>query len=201
MALGLIFNAMLSSQIHIPYKVLRVDPTTRITISKDPSINSMVYWEPLTEDKATLIVGKYCSIATKVSFYLGGNHNTKRISTYLPDLSYGVDKSQDLLTNGDIIIENDVWIGREATILSGVTIGTGSVIGTRAVVAKSVEPYSIVVGNPGRAIKKRFDDRQIEILLRSVWWNWDPEKIKNNAHIIFGESFEDFERLVSTEPH
>ena len=177
-----------------------MDPTTRITINKDPSIISMVYWEPLTEDKATLIVGKYCSIATKASFYLGGNHNINRISTYIPNLSYNLDKSRDLLTKGDIIIENDVWIGREATILSGVTIGTGSVIGTRAVVAKDVEPYSIVVGNPGRAIKKRFDDRQIEILLRSEWWNWDPEKIKNNAHIIFGESFEDFERLVLTEP-
>ena len=51
-------------------------------------------------------------------------------------------------TNGDVIIGNDVWIGDIATIMSGVTIGDGTVIVNNSHVVKSVEPYSLVGGNP-----------------------------------------------------
>lgn len=177
--------------------LISIDSSSRITVSHNSLNNSCIYYETLTEKDACLKIGKFCSIASKVSFFLGGNHNINRISTWLPYLDMKYDQSRDLLTKGDIIIENDVWIGRDSTILSGVKIGTGSVIGTSAVVAKDVEPYSIVVGNPAKIIKKRFDDRQIQILLKSEWWNWSIEKIKNNSHIIFGESFEEFEKLVN----
>ena len=39
---------------------------------------------------------------------------------------------------------------------AGVDIGTGAVIGMGAVVTREVAPYSIVVGNPARGIRKRF---------------------------------------------
>lgn len=54
-----------------------------------------------------------------------------------------------------VIIEDDVWIGARVCILPGVVIGQGSVIGACAVVAKSVPPYSVVVGNPARIVKNR----------------------------------------------
>lgn len=54
-----------------------------------------------------------------------------------------------------IIIEDDVWIGSRVIILPGVCIGKGSVIGAGAVVTKSIEPYSIVGGNPAKLIRKR----------------------------------------------
>jgi maltose O-acetyltransferase len=54
-----------------------------------------------------------------------------------------------------VIIEDDVWIGMRAIILPGVRIGRSSIIGAGAVVAKNVPPFSIVVGNPGRVVKKR----------------------------------------------
>ena len=182
---------------HNHYKhLIELHYTSRITNSDNPSFQTLVYYEELTENDAKLKIGKYCSIAPKVSFYLGGNHNINRISTWLPPLEWEFDSKRDLLTKGDIIIENDVWVGRDVTILSGVKIGNGSVIGTGSVVAKDVEPYSIMVGNPAKCIKKRFSDEQIEFLQKTKWWDLDINVIKENSKIIFGESFDDFIKIM-----
>ena len=53
------------------------------------------------------------------------------------------------------VIEDDVWVGARALILPGVKIGKGSVIAAGSVVAKNVEPYSIVAGNPAKLIRSR----------------------------------------------
>jgi acetyltransferase-like isoleucine patch superfamily enzyme len=58
-------------------------------------------------------------------------------------------------TNNPIDIQDDVWIGEKAVILKNVTIGRGSVVGAGSVVTKSVDPYSIVAGNPAKVIKIR----------------------------------------------
>ena len=52
------------------------------------------------------------------------------------------------------IINNNVWIGDKATVLGGVTIGENSIIGAHSVVTHNVPPNSVVVGIPGRVIKK-----------------------------------------------
>ena len=49
----------------------------------------------------------------------------------------------------------DCWIGMGVSILPGVTIGEGCVVGAGAVVAKSLEPWSVAVGNPAKAIRDR----------------------------------------------
>ena len=59
---------------------------------------------------------------------------------------------------GDVMIGNHVWIGYRAIILPGVTIGDGAVVGAGAVVAKDVEPYAIVAGNPACKIGERNRD-------------------------------------------
>jgi maltose O-acetyltransferase len=50
------------------------------------------------------------------------------------------------------VIEDDVWIGFNSTILKGVTIGKGAVVGAGSVVTKDVAAYTIVAGNPAKAI-------------------------------------------------
>ena len=54
-----------------------------------------------------------------------------------------------------VIIEDDVWIGWRAIILPGVRIGRSSIISAGAVVAKDVPPFSVVVGNPAKVVRKR----------------------------------------------
>ena len=113
---------------------------------------------------------------------MGGNHRVDWVTTYpFNVLPQYFSKGKDILghpaSKGDIIIGNDVWIGNGASIMSGVSIGDGAVIGARAVVAKDVKPYEIVVGNPAKPIKMRFDDDTIEKLLELKWWNLSIDEI------------------------
>ena len=57
-------------------------------------------------------------------------------------------------------IEDNVYIASGAKILGGITIGKGSVIGANSVVTKDIPPYSLVLGIPGKVIRK-IDNRAI----------------------------------------
>src|SRR6478609_6192545 len=48
---------------------------------------------------------------------------------------------------------DNVWIGMNAVILKGVTIGENSVVAAGSVVTKSVEPNTVVAGNPAVIVK------------------------------------------------
>lgn len=62
--------------------------------------------------------------------------------------------SKQALNSKPIKIEEGCWIGEKTTILPGVIIGKKSIIGANSVITKNVDPYTIVVGNPAKAIKK-----------------------------------------------
>ena len=55
---------------------------------------------------------------------------------------------------GKVILKHDCWIGAGAIILPNIIIGENSIVGAGSVVTKDVEPYSIVVGNPAKIIKR-----------------------------------------------
>ena len=59
-----------------------------------------------------------------------------------------------------VVIGKGCWIAPSCIILPGVSIGENSVVGSGSIVLKDVEPYTVVVGNPARLIKKidRKDD-------------------------------------------
>jgi len=112
-----------------------------------------------------LTIGHFCSIGAGVEFMLGGNHAMDGFSTFPFKVKY-FGHSSEALSRGPIVIGDDVWIGNKAMIHSGVSIGQGAVIGAGAIVTKNVPAYSVVVGNPGRVVRRRFDDAVIEQLLR-----------------------------------
>ncbi len=58
------------------------------------------------------------------------------------------------LKTAPIKIGDNVWIGMNAVILKGVTVGENSVVAAGSVVTKSVEPNTVVAGNPAVAVKK-----------------------------------------------
>ncbi len=138
-----------------------------------------------------LRIGRFTTIGPGADFLMpGGNHPMVGVSTY-PFTMFGgrwteatLDAFMGLAQVGDTVVGNDVWIGREAVVLPGVTIGDGAVVGAHAVVAKDVNPYEIVVGNPARVVRTRFDKEQVELLLRLCWWDWPVEAITRHAALI-----------------
>lgn len=131
-----------------------------------------------------LIIGKFCQIASGVEFIMNGaNHQMNAVSTYpfytLDGWNQTVPKKEDMPIKGDTIIGNDVWIGQNVTILPGAHIGDGGIIGANSVVGSNIPPYTIVVGNPARQIRKRFDDELIKILEKLKWWDKSIEEINN----------------------
>lgn len=54
---------------------------------------------------------------------------------------------------GKVLLKKGCYIGTGAIILPGVTIGEGAIIGAGSVVAKDVDSFSVVIGNPCRMIR------------------------------------------------
>lgn len=129
-------------------------------------------------------IGKFCSIAAQVRIN-PGNHPLERAAlhhfTYRSALfELGEDDPSffDWRRQSHVTIGNDVWIGHGVTVMPGVTIGDGAAIGSGSVVTKDVEPFSVVVGVPGKVLRKRFDDETCEKLIRLKWWDWPHAHIK-----------------------
>lgn len=154
------------------------------------------------DENAHLLIGRYSSLAFRLVFSIGENHNYRYVTTY-PFRQRNIKSKialhpnwtdKDFYTEANhyqIIIGNDVRIGSDVKILGGVKIGSGAVIGANSVVTKDVPPYAVVVGNPARVIKYRFDDETIKKFMQIQWWNWSTEKIWNNVAL-----FEDPEQFI-----
>ena len=142
-----------------------------------------------------LIIGKFCQIASGVEFVMNGaNHQMNAVSTFpfytLEGWKQTPPTRNDLPIKGDTIIGNDVWIGQNATILPGVHIGDGAIIGANSVVGSNVEPYTIVVGNPAKALRKRFDEELIDIMEKLKWWDKSIEEINNLIPLLANSNLE-----------
>lgn len=121
-------------------------------------------------------IGKFCSIAQRVSIGLG-QHPTSYVSSH-PSFYSSSQPLAKTFCSSDIynpfkrtFIGNDVWIGQNAIVLDGVTIGSGSIIGAGAVVTKDIPEYAIVVGIPAKIKRYRFDLEICSKLLEIKWWN------------------------------
>jgi acetyltransferase-like isoleucine patch superfamily enzyme len=109
----------------------------------------------------------HISASTKVEI---GNNVLLASKIFISDLNHGsydeVNSSDPFvrpanrdLSSSPVVIKDNVWIGESVCIMPGLTIGYGSIIGALSVITKDVPDLCIVVGNPGRVIKK-FDKAQ-----------------------------------------
>ena len=84
------------------------------------------------------------AIVSQYSYLCTAGHDVNMMNT--------ADKS---LITAPIILKTKSWIGARSFIGMGVEIGEGAVVGATASVYKSVEPWSVVGGNPCKIIKMR----------------------------------------------
>ena len=149
-----------------------------------------------------LIIGRFCQIAAGVEFVMNGaNHQMNAVSTFPFYTMEGWEMAppaiSDLPLKGDTIVGNDVWIGQNAVILPGVHIGDGAIIGANSVVGRDISPYTIVVGNPARETRKRFDDELIRLLLAFKWWDKSIEAINQLIPLLTSSDLENVKSELS----
>ena len=142
---------------------------------------------PWSRDK--LVFGKFCQIAAGVEFVMNdANHQMNTVTTFpfytLEGWKMNAPAPSEMPFKGDTVIGNDVWIGQNAVILPGVHIGDGAIIGANSIVGSDVDPYTIVVGNPAKPLRKRFDEELIGLLLKFKWWDKSVEEINSMIPIL-----------------
>lgn len=138
-------------------------------------------------------IGKFCSIASQVRIN-PPNHPTWRATshhfTYRSQF-YGFGEDDEAIFQwrryNKVTIGHDVWIGHGAIILPGVHVGTGAVVGAGSVVTQNVAPYTIVAGNPARAIRRRVSEEVETSLMKIQWWHW--------THVELFKALNDFREL------
>ncbi len=116
--------------------------------------------------------GHFVSIAGDVKIISGGTHLAELNHKSVFTTNYGQNSDPEPITIG-----HDTWIGDGARIKNGVNIGKGCIIGQGAVITKDVPDYAVVVGNPQRIVRIRFNSEQIAALERIGWWHWSKEEV------------------------
>ena len=140
-------------------------------------------------------IGNYTSIS-EITVIMGGNHHRGITNYPFKVLRKKKEIKEDNESIKGITIGHDCWIGLGATILDGVKIGTGSIVGAGALVSKDIPPYAIAVGNPIRVIKYRFNESDIEKLMKSEWWNLDEQKIENVVDLLYSSDIDSFLKAI-----
>lgn len=90
-----------------------------------------------------VVIGKHCII------------NTAAIVEHDCIIEDFVHLSPNVALAGDVKVGEGTHIGIGATIIQGIKIGKWATIGAGAVIINDVPDYAVVVGNPGRIIKRK----------------------------------------------
>jgi len=112
-------------------------------------------WQPWK-----LTMGKYACLSESVDCYSVdeiriGNQATVSQGVKLCTAGHDISSKIMELTYAPIVIGDNAWVAGWSIILPGVTIREGAVIAAGSVVAKDVDPWTVVGGNPAKLIKKR----------------------------------------------
>ncbi len=101
------------------------------------------------------VLGDNCKVQNNVSIYAGVEAGDYVFFGPSCVLTNDINPRGMYSKNGEYIktiLEDGVTLGANCTIVCGNTIGKHAIIGAGAVVTKSVENYSIMVGNPAKRI-------------------------------------------------
>ncbi len=124
-------------------------------------------------------------VSTSPNFFsLNKGHRWKSGSTFASEQLFNENRYVEEHPGLAVEIGNDVWIGDSVILIGGIHIGDGAVVLAGAVVTKDVPPYAIVGGVPAQIIKYRYDNKTIDFLLNSQWWNNDQKWFEQNWSLL-----------------
>lgn len=102
-----------------------------------------------------VILGKNCKVQNNVSIYTGVICEDDVFLGPSMVFTNIINPRSTVVRRGKYektIVRQGATIGANATIICGIQIGTYAFVGAGTVITKSVPPYALVVGNPGRQI-------------------------------------------------
>jgi acetyltransferase-like isoleucine patch superfamily enzyme len=126
------------------------------------------------EDRAYLTVGRGTRIGPNCLISAANRieieeHVLFGPNVYVSDHSHAYEdierpiSQQGIVSRGTITIESGAWLGINAIIYAGdgqLIIGRNSVVAGNSFVRRSVEPYTVVTGNPARPVRRYSHDER-----------------------------------------
>ena len=114
-----------------------------------------------------IAIGDYCLTASDCKF-IGSTHIASDPTQ--PYVSTGTTKSDS------IYVGCNVFFAASTTVLGSLSIGCGSVIGAGALVRTDIPPFSLVVGSPGRVVKRYSYAKKLWISVKDL----QPDDLLDN---------------------
>ena len=155
-------NALLDNECKI-FDYVYIDAGKELKIGK----YSIITWQTIIEGGAKTHIGDRVFIGPGSKLITGTYAFNEYFSVeYIPD---------ECRSNiyGDIIIEDDAYIGAGSIIMPGTIIHEGAVVGANTFVRGELEPWTIYVGSPCRAVSKRTPptEERKEKLFSAIDWS------------------------------
>lgn len=102
--------------------------------------NCLIETRNWSSEPYLISIGDNCQITQNVYFHTHGGAHTAR------------QKYPTFDVFGKIVVKDWVYIGANSQIMPGITIGEGALVAAGSIVTKSVEPHTVVGGNPAKFI-------------------------------------------------
>ncbi|TGZ76595.1 trimeric LpxA-like protein [Ascodesmis nigricans] len=157
---------------------LHIDYGTNLSLSPGVFIN----FNFTALDTCRVSIGARTLIGPNVSLYSG----THPLSASLRNGTAGPELGQE------ISIGEDCWLGGGVTVLPGVRIGDRVVVGAGTVVVRDTGDDVVVVGNPGRVVRRLLEDGVGRVMTEKV--GVEEERAKEVVRL--RRRVEELERVV-----
>ena len=134
-----------------------------VTVGEYTKISSAAVF---SSEPYLITIGSHVQVTRGVTFYTHGGGNSIR------------EKYPQFDCFGKIVVGDWAYIGSHSLIMPGVTIGEGALVAAGSVVTKSVEPHTVVGGNPAHFIctTDEYADKNMHYNLNTKGLTYDKKK-------------------------
>ncbi|MDH7446368.1 acetyltransferase [Aquimarina sp. 2201CG14-23] len=134
----------------VRHPIVGFDDDPKLIIGNNVNFNFNVHVGVIKEIK----IGNNVLVGSNVVII---DHNHGNYKNGNQDSPFSIPKERKSIAES-IVIGDNVWIAENVAILPGTVIGDGCIIGANSVVSGFYEKNQIVVGSPGKPVKKYNED-------------------------------------------